>query len=313
MLLQIPGDRVGDQSVNQTMRYAGAVLAIIGGGLRIVAAFVPYTPQSPALEVLYAVIDLCFLFGLGAIYWPVSARLGCSGLGGFVLATAGIASIVGPDARMFGLEFYLVGSIIFELGLLWLSIPMVLGNIHRWTGLLWVASLAAGGLAMVLGGSSQWLAVAGIALGAGYILAGWNTAKQLSRAGRTPGTAMAFNQITLGCNDLAASIDFYSRLGLRLIVDSPANGYARFEAPNESTLSIHQGLPVPAGAVVYFEHPQLDQWIVELKRDGVVIDQAPCDQSWGWREAHLQDPAGNPICLYWAGKNRRFPPWRVVG
>ena len=25
----------------------------------------------------------------------------------------------------------------------------------------------------------------------------------------------------------------------------------------------------------------------------------------------LRDPAGNAICLYHAGENRRFPPWRV--
>jgi hydroxymethylpyrimidine/phosphomethylpyrimidine kinase len=35
------------------------------------------------------------------------------------------------------------------------------------------------------------------------------------------------------------------------------------------------------------------------------------DQRWLWREAYLRDPAGNVLCIYHAGTNRRFPPWRI--
>ena len=38
----------------------------------------------------------------------------------------------------------------------------------------------------------------------------------------------------------------------------------------------------------------------------------PADQAWLWREARLADPSGNVICIYHAGENRRFPPWRVA-
>jgi len=44
---------------------------------------------------------------------------------------------------------------------------------------------------------------------------------------------------------------------------------------------------------------------------GVTFESGPCDQPWLWREARLRDPDGNAICLYWAGPNRRFPPWRL--
>jgi hydroxymethylpyrimidine/phosphomethylpyrimidine kinase len=37
------------------------------------------------------------------------------------------------------------------------------------------------------------------------------------------------------------------------------------------------------------------------------------DQRWLWREAWLKDPAGNEICIYHAGENRRLPPWRIEG
>ena len=44
---------------------------------------------------------------------------------------------------------------------------------------------------------------------------------------------------------------------------------------------------------------------------GIVFDGGPEDKSWRWREAWLSDPAGNRLCLYFAGDIRRFPPWRI--
>ena len=38
----------------------------------------------------------------------------------------------------------------------------------------------------------------------------------------------------------------------------------------------------------------------------------PTDQPWLWREAYLNDPDGNPLCLYHAGENRLNPPWRLT-
>jgi hydroxymethylpyrimidine/phosphomethylpyrimidine kinase len=118
------------------------------------------------------------------------------------------------------------------------------------------------------------------------------------------------NQITLGATDYAASVGFYRALGLVQIVDSPDNGYARFEAGNGATLSIHLGEPA-GGAMSYFECADLDAQVMALAAKGFVIDQMPCDEDWGWREARLTDPAGNALCLYFGGENRRYPPWRI--
>ncbi|MEQ1510821.1 MAG: bifunctional hydroxymethylpyrimidine kinase/phosphomethylpyrimidine kinase [Sphingopyxis sp.] len=123
-----------------------------------------------------------------------------------------------------------------------------------------------------------------------------------------PGPSL--NQITVGSSDYAASVAFYAKLGLTQIVDSPSNGYARFEAANGVTLSIHAGA-ASATTTVYLEHRALDAWVAQLQSGGLVFDQLPQDRSFGWREARLLDPAGNMICLYHAGENRRFPPWRV--
>ncbi len=122
---------------------------------------------------------------------------------------------------------------------------------------------------------------------------------------------IALNQVTVSASDYAASVAFYKALGLRQIVDSPDNGYARFEAANGATFSIHTDGSAPGGAVAYFESPRLDAWVEELVAAGLVFDQMPKDEGWLWREARLRDPHGNVVCLYAAGENRRFPPWRA--
>ncbi|MBN8832272.1 MAG: bifunctional hydroxymethylpyrimidine kinase/phosphomethylpyrimidine kinase [Sphingomonadales bacterium] len=120
------------------------------------------------------------------------------------------------------------------------------------------------------------------------------------------GESMRFNQASVPVNDYAASRDFYEELGLTLIVDSPDNSYARFEAPGGATLSIHGDTQA-----IYFECDDLDARVAALQSVGFVFDSEPVDQDWGWREAWLVDPAGNRLCLFSAGENRRYPPWRV--
>lgn len=104
---------------------------------------------------------------------------------------------------------------------------------------------------------------------------------------------------------------FYRKLGFTQIVDTPH--YARFECPDGgATFSLSlEDAPRGGGAVIYFEHKDLDAWVGRLKVAGVVFDQDPTDQSYLWREAILHDPSGNKIKLYWAGENRLYPPWRV--
>ena len=119
------------------------------------------------------------------------------------------------------------------------------------------------------------------------------------------------NQVTLAASDYAASAAFYRALGLTQIVDSPDNGYARFESPGGATLSIATYLPAGGqSAAVYFECLDLDGTVERLGALGIAA-ASPVDQRWLWRESWLTDPAGNSICLYRAGIARRHPPWRV--
>lgn len=129
---------------------------------------------------------------------------------------------------------------------------------------------------------------------------------------------MNLNQITLPATDFECTVTFYRDMGFTLIVHSPPR-YARFECPGgDSTCSLHAVIDPAtraastAGAVVYFECADLDARVQHLLAAGFEFTQLPTDQRWLWREARLLDPSGNEICLFWAGENRKNPPWRVA-
>ena len=124
---------------------------------------------------------------------------------------------------------------------------------------------------------------------------------------------MDLNQVTLPCTDYDATVEFYRQLGFRLIVDSPPR-YGRFETIHGTTFSIHaENISAgPQDFVVYFEVEDVDATMKQLEEKGLQFESGPVDQEWLWREAHLRDPSGNRVCIYHAGENRRFPPWRVA-
>lgn len=124
---------------------------------------------------------------------------------------------------------------------------------------------------------------------------------------------MKLNQITVPSNDLEKSIPYYEKLGLKLIVKAMPH-YARFECPDgDATFSIHktEKLPSGDGIYVYFECADLDKYVDELLSKGIEFDELPKDKPWLWREARLKDLDGNQIILYYAGKNRKHPPWKI--
>lgn len=125
---------------------------------------------------------------------------------------------------------------------------------------------------------------------------------------------MNLNQITVPALDMEKSIAFYQTLGLQLIVKSNPH-YARFLCPDgNSTFSLHLVERVPSGdgIWVYFETEKLDEKVAQLTTQGIDFDELPNDKPWLWREAHLKDPAGNHLILYFAGHNRVNPPWRII-
>lgn len=124
---------------------------------------------------------------------------------------------------------------------------------------------------------------------------------------------MNLNQITIFSSKTTELVEFYQKLGLRLIVDSLPR-YARMECPDgDATLSVHSTCiaETDSNIVLYFECEDLDARVAELKTNGLKFEEEPKDQDWRWREAYLRDPSNNRICLFHAGENRKNPPWKV--
>lgn len=124
---------------------------------------------------------------------------------------------------------------------------------------------------------------------------------------------MNLNQVTLPSLDVEKATKFYKTLGLHLIVDARPR-YVRFECPDgDATLSIHEvdELQKGQGVTIYFEDDNLDTWVSQLLKKGIVFSELPKDQSYLWKEARLKDPDGNNLILFHAGENRKNPPWRI--
>ncbi len=123
---------------------------------------------------------------------------------------------------------------------------------------------------------------------------------------------MDLNQVTLPCTSYDESVAFYELLGFTIIVDSPPR-YARFETATGTTFSIHHTVTNTRSpdVIIYFEVDDVDATVEQLKQKGITFTSEPETQRWLWREARLVDPAGNHLCIYHAGENRRYPPWRV--
>jgi hydroxymethylpyrimidine/phosphomethylpyrimidine kinase len=127
------------------------------------------------------------------------------------------------------------------------------------------------------------------------------------------GAGPRLNQVTVTGTNYDRSVDFYRRLGLSQIVNSPDTGYARFETAGGVTLSVQidPEEKIIATTAIYLECDDLDERVEKLARSGIMFEHGPRNQPWMWREARLRDPDGNIIFFYKAGEHRRFPPWRM--
>ena len=128
------------------------------------------------------------------------------------------------------------------------------------------------------------------------------------------GMGLRLNQVTVTGKDYDSMVAFYRVIGLRQIVDSRENGYARFETEGGTTFSVQvdPDETVSESTAVYFECDDLDARVERLARSGIPFEHGPRNQPWMWREARLRDPSGNTVFLYRAGESRRFPPWRMA-
>ena len=149
----------------------GAWAAILGGALRIATAFIPFTPETAWLELLYAIIDILLLLATLAIYVRHMPSLGFIGLIAAVLACLGFASIIGPDPIMFGIDFYQLGAGIVVVSLALLSVQLLRASVLRGASSFWLLTLIFAVAYSVLADHLMLIA-SGVTLGLGFIAAG---------------------------------------------------------------------------------------------------------------------------------------------
>jgi len=145
-----------------------SVAAFIGGGSRMVLAFIPWQDSSPWLEAAAALIDLAFLLALAGLFVATARRSNGLSLLGILLAFAGVASILGPDAHAFGLDFYWVGGTAAALGLALMSAGWLFARVGPIpSAIAWLLMLPAAALPGAFAAT-----VPGFLFGAGFLLAG---------------------------------------------------------------------------------------------------------------------------------------------
>lgn len=152
---------------------AGAA-AMFGGGLRIATSFLPWDATDPLMELIALKVDLLALFGLMGIWLSQRAQLGWVGFVAFAIAESGIASIVGPDTKAFGIDTYMAGVAVISHGLALLGVLMVMYGhlLNRLAGVCWIGSLAVGIGGAALGMPAEGFVAGGVLYGAGFILGG---------------------------------------------------------------------------------------------------------------------------------------------
>ena len=130
---------------------------------------------------------------------------------------------------------------------------------------------------------------------------------------------MRMSHVTLFVTDVARSRSFYCALGFELIVDECH--YCRFltrtdEGSGDETLSIERRPgPLAPAAQLGLEFPSrdaLDRYVEGLSARGLSLAEELVERSWLWRDARILDPDGHEWMLFFAGKNKLDPPWRVA-
>lgn len=159
-----------DSAMLSLLMLGGAWAGALGGGLRILSAFIPYASGSAWRELLYGVTDIGLLLGLLSAYLFTAEAVGVAGLAGFVVALVGLASIVGPDGNAFGVDFYLPGAATYLTGLAILAVQLVRHGVLAATGWSWLVAAPAG-IVFAVAGAAPALMLSGVALGLGYIAA----------------------------------------------------------------------------------------------------------------------------------------------
>ena len=146
---------------------------IIAGALGAVSPFVSARLSAEWLELLYVIIDLGLILGLTGLYLVHMTRLNRIGGGAFIVALCGLALIAGPDAPLFGVSAYLIGTPIIGIGVATFSVALLTAGLgSRLGSVLLVVAFILGAVATVLPQITALAMLSGIVFGLGFIANG---------------------------------------------------------------------------------------------------------------------------------------------
>lgn len=148
---------------------AGAVLGIIGGGLRAAGSFAPTLLASDdARTWLYVAIDVCLMAGLLSIYLPRRHRMGTAGPIGFFLAVVGlIATRTAPAITHVNL--YPLTAAAVAVGVVALAFSeWQARRIAIWIPLVFSLSLVVGSMGTLVSGAGPLFILSGILFGGAF-------------------------------------------------------------------------------------------------------------------------------------------------
>lgn len=149
------------------------VAAIVAGGARVGTSFLTWDSTVVWQELLATGIDVLLLFGLMGFYLAHRVLFGWAGLAAFVVAEAGIGSIIGPDTVSFGVDTYQAGVVAISVGLASLSLVMLIrGAGSAAAAICWILSLAVGVGGGFIGQAAFGFFLGGLLFGLGFVAAG---------------------------------------------------------------------------------------------------------------------------------------------
>jgi hypothetical protein len=127
----------------RTLYRLGGAAAIVGGVLRIGAAFAPSMLSEGQAQALYLVVDVFLLAGLLAVYARYAVVVGWIGLVGFLAALIGFCLI--RTGVLFGMETYAVGGGLCLFGAAFIGSRMPADpGFPRLAPMLWMAAVVIG-------------------------------------------------------------------------------------------------------------------------------------------------------------------------
>ena len=163
--------------MNAAILFRLSGFAALLGGLARMASALPLPLGPLAQEALWDAIDAALTLGLIGIYLSRADKFGALGLAAFVLATASLSFIGGPDADVFGFSTYEQGAAALAISMVGLSLAWFRANARPLAPpLCWFGAVIAAGVMGMLPEplNGYGFVISGALFGAGFAVAGWD-------------------------------------------------------------------------------------------------------------------------------------------